>query len=83
MEYASAFKISNLPLKASTIIHSITMRNASRNKSRSRKTCETKVSSISKAKKPNGNNYRSSIKNDSWKADSQKKISSSKTRTHS
>jgi hypothetical protein len=83
MEYASAFKISNLPLTASTLIHSSTLRNASRNKSKSRKTCETKVSSISKAKRPNSNNHRSTIKNDSWKADSQKKIDNSKKRTQS
>lgn len=84
MEYASAFKINNLPLTASTIINSSTLRNASRNKSKTRKTCETKVSSISKkAKRPNSNNHRSVIKNESWKADSQKKINSSKTRTQS
>lgn len=83
MENLSSLKIGNLPLTASTLIYSSTMRNGSRHKSKSRKTCETKNSSIHKPRRVNSNAAKNSLKKDVWKCDTIKRSVNNSKRTQS
>ena len=84
MENSKYLKFCSLPLTSSTLVYSSTLRTNSRNKSKSRKTCETKNSSLTKPLKQNSSvHHRHTLKNDSFKAASQKKIINVKKRTQS